>query len=444
MINLGRNDPCHCGSGKKYKKCHLDADQRSRAGIRNSQPESESPPSYVDVKSLPKRLRQLAGQGPVKGGKQFEELMSKAEPILEYIERQEEIEAATAELEAHRSEYEKLAADENRYLALVQAVFAEECFAPLRFTASDVQGAFDHVGYPGTMSPDDRTVGILRAAILHLADKERRSRLAMSLLLRLPEFVAAGRYPEAWLLQCSAVQTTEDHDESNLFLFQMFSHGYGDWAAEKQATDESLLRKLGIDLESLRAMNLDELDSWIQSQASGAANASALEKFYQENPHLREESIANLEAMERNSAKLLERPDSRFLHLPNEEVQPWLALFSERTSQQGSLSGAPGCPPSREGIRQIFDEVALPLMREMADSICTPDRIRQLVADLRKYRSERFAAGDHATAGHALGAINYLEREDSPGLNTFLVTLCCTSMDSAIKATAAENGPVAH
>jgi hypothetical protein len=23
----GRNDPCWCGSGKKYKKCHLDADE---------------------------------------------------------------------------------------------------------------------------------------------------------------------------------------------------------------------------------------------------------------------------------------------------------------------------------------------------------------------------------------------------------------------------------
>jgi uncharacterized protein YecA (UPF0149 family) len=23
---LDRNDPCHCGSGKKYKKCHLAAD----------------------------------------------------------------------------------------------------------------------------------------------------------------------------------------------------------------------------------------------------------------------------------------------------------------------------------------------------------------------------------------------------------------------------------
>jgi preprotein translocase subunit SecA len=21
-VKLGRNDPCHCGSGKKYKQCH--------------------------------------------------------------------------------------------------------------------------------------------------------------------------------------------------------------------------------------------------------------------------------------------------------------------------------------------------------------------------------------------------------------------------------------
>ena len=24
---IGRNDPCWCGSGKKYKKCHLAADE---------------------------------------------------------------------------------------------------------------------------------------------------------------------------------------------------------------------------------------------------------------------------------------------------------------------------------------------------------------------------------------------------------------------------------
>jgi hypothetical protein len=34
--SLGRNDICWCGSGKKYKRCHLDSDahkQRMRNGL---------------------------------------------------------------------------------------------------------------------------------------------------------------------------------------------------------------------------------------------------------------------------------------------------------------------------------------------------------------------------------------------------------------------------
>lgn len=27
-LTPGRNDPCRCGSGKKYKRCHLAADER--------------------------------------------------------------------------------------------------------------------------------------------------------------------------------------------------------------------------------------------------------------------------------------------------------------------------------------------------------------------------------------------------------------------------------
>ena len=30
---MGRNDPCHCGSGKKYKKCCLDADEAARPRV---------------------------------------------------------------------------------------------------------------------------------------------------------------------------------------------------------------------------------------------------------------------------------------------------------------------------------------------------------------------------------------------------------------------------
>lgn len=31
MSKLGRNDPCHCGSGQKYKKCHLAQDDAAKS-----------------------------------------------------------------------------------------------------------------------------------------------------------------------------------------------------------------------------------------------------------------------------------------------------------------------------------------------------------------------------------------------------------------------------
>jgi uncharacterized protein YecA (UPF0149 family) len=30
---LGRNEECWCGSGKKYKKCHMEADNRKKSKI---------------------------------------------------------------------------------------------------------------------------------------------------------------------------------------------------------------------------------------------------------------------------------------------------------------------------------------------------------------------------------------------------------------------------
>ncbi len=31
---LGRNDPCHCGSGRKYKQCHLAKDEEAERARR--------------------------------------------------------------------------------------------------------------------------------------------------------------------------------------------------------------------------------------------------------------------------------------------------------------------------------------------------------------------------------------------------------------------------
>lgn len=35
MEKIGRNDPCSCGSGKKYKNCHQQADAEKKNGKKN-------------------------------------------------------------------------------------------------------------------------------------------------------------------------------------------------------------------------------------------------------------------------------------------------------------------------------------------------------------------------------------------------------------------------
>jgi hypothetical protein len=42
--NLGRNDPCHCGSGRKYKQCHLAADEAATREERAKAAESAPVP----------------------------------------------------------------------------------------------------------------------------------------------------------------------------------------------------------------------------------------------------------------------------------------------------------------------------------------------------------------------------------------------------------------
>ena len=45
MTKTGRNDPCHCGSGKKYKRCCLDKDEAAERATRAALEAAKPPPS---------------------------------------------------------------------------------------------------------------------------------------------------------------------------------------------------------------------------------------------------------------------------------------------------------------------------------------------------------------------------------------------------------------
>lgn len=70
---LGRNDPCHCGSGKKYKSCHLEKDEAKAREARAKAAESAEAPAAEaaaePAKAAPAAPRHGTRQ-PWKGGVQ--------------------------------------------------------------------------------------------------------------------------------------------------------------------------------------------------------------------------------------------------------------------------------------------------------------------------------------------------------------------------------------
>lgn len=323
---IGRNDPCPCGSGKKYKRCCLSDDERHAATRRVAAPTVEpaalAPTRTLDPHRIPELLRELARKAPRGERGEIERLLAETQPVLAYMERQPEIEAASKTLEAHRADFEKLANDEQAYLQRARALFAEERFVPLRFTADDVRRAFDQVGQPPNMAANDRFVEKVLAAILHLASKERRSQLATSLLLHLPDYVAAGRPLDAWIIQHCAYLTGDAPGDSNSFLFEMFSHGYDAWADEQRALDEAMLREVGIDLPRLQSMSMDEIDALLREQQADPAVGARLEALMQAHPDQQALAAANFDEMQRESVTLLEREDAAGLLLSPEEFAP--------------------------------------------------------------------------------------------------------------------------
>ena len=72
---LGRNDPCHCGSGKKYKQCHLGKDEatarEARAKAADEAPAVESAPTKTPAQTATRANTQQPWKGNTKNTRGF-------------------------------------------------------------------------------------------------------------------------------------------------------------------------------------------------------------------------------------------------------------------------------------------------------------------------------------------------------------------------------------
>lgn len=84
MSTIGRNDPCYCGSGKKYNKCHWEADRREESQQRESQVDFNVLEGVSDIHELSELLKNMSQTATGADKKKLEELIAKIKPLTDF------------------------------------------------------------------------------------------------------------------------------------------------------------------------------------------------------------------------------------------------------------------------------------------------------------------------------------------------------------------------
>ncbi len=443
-MSTGRNDPCPCGSGKKYKRCCLPADRAApgawapRAAEFN--PVEDDAVTPADVMS-PQFWDDLEKRIPSTARKKLAPLARQARELAEYERRRPAIAAAQQTLEAYRRPYARLCRNHRKLLARAEALFAEAPFASMRFSADDLQRAFEAVGFPPMNRVDDAFFEVAWKAIDHLVAGEPRNLLARRLLLLLPEYVEQERYLDAWIIQHNALAVgAPEEGGRGVFLLCMFLEGLKSWKTRRDEEQRAMFRRLGVDPEELRRAGFDGAEPLIEGIKADKEKSAEIARFLEAHPELKAMSEAGCRESEDAALRLLQREDAESLLLSPDEVEPWVPVFAERLEERPGFSEAVASQskPTAEQEKTVF-HMLYEMGGEMAAMIFTEQRLRQLADAIRAYR-RRLTREDGAGMVGANGALMAANAEDPPAENHFLAVLCATSLLDAVQRLGGEDG----
>ena len=419
-MKVGRNDPCPCGSGKKAKRCcGLAGTFAETIADSPPVPDQAASPAFREEteRSLPRKERDNLAplQRQIKDDDAFSNLLAA-------------IEEAVLALEEHRKEYERLARKPRAFLKRVDRLFAEKPFEDMRFTAEDLQKAFEQVGYPAA-SATEAEVEHMERVVQVLVDKDRRLELASRLLSLLPEYVEAERHLDALLIEHSAMITGEpDGHEVGPFLVCMYLYGLQAWEEQRFNEEVSMLEQLGVGPEDIRRAGFEGINALISDIFEDEEKKAAAEKLLEDHPTLKAMAQAQCEDKEDAAIALLEREDARDLLLTPDELAPFIPQFMKRLQEQDELLARARSDEELDPkTSQAVNDLILSAAGEVAESIFTPERLARLSDQLLAYR-KGLRKGDRRGHAGVQGALMAARSADRPGERHVLVMLCWTSL----------------
>jgi tetratricopeptide (TPR) repeat protein len=118
MAKIGRNDPCSCGSGKKYKRCCLAVDQAAAQRPPDPEPSRTTPTLALDdfddfeeLERLSNRVPDLIDQGRLdEAEKVCQELLHRFPDVSDGIERLGQVHEVRGDPTTAAAHYRQVAA----------------------------------------------------------------------------------------------------------------------------------------------------------------------------------------------------------------------------------------------------------------------------------------------------------------------------------------------
>jgi len=114
MAKIGRNKPCPCGSGKKYKHCCLNQDQARSETLKRAAPRylGPGPPGFFfaedELDQLSNRVVDLIDEGRLdEAAAACEELKARYPEVIDWIQRTAMLHEARGEVREAIEYYER-------------------------------------------------------------------------------------------------------------------------------------------------------------------------------------------------------------------------------------------------------------------------------------------------------------------------------------------------
>jgi hypothetical protein len=212
----GRNDPCHCGSGKKYKKCHWRDDQAratERAQLERARAERLEALGQPTDSEMRKMYEESTG-GSLSAGP----ITADTRQMLTDLWRQERLaeqarETLEPELERWKSHFED---NPEEFDAVARELAGHPALDDYTLTVQNIAKVRSELG-PLPEEGEERTGYATEATRISL-DAKDRTYFRQGLLSLLPELVDEGRLKEAYVLVNSAQSVLDPEAPLSPFL----------------------------------------------------------------------------------------------------------------------------------------------------------------------------------------------------------------------------------